>query len=81
MEKIDFLKVDIEGGERSLFNSITDDQLRRIDRIFVEWHPIHGIANEANIKMREAFMTRFNLAGYNGMVFPGYQDLIYFWKI
>lgn len=81
LEKIDFLKVDVEGSERALFNGINDNELRRIDRIFIEWHRIDGITESANDKMRDSFMHRFNQAGYNGWVLFGGQDLIYFWRI
>jgi FkbM family methyltransferase len=81
LEKIDFLKVDVEGCERSMFNRVTDEELRKIDRIFVEWHKIDGITENANEKFRDAFMNRFNQAGYNAFVYLGYQDLIYFWRI
>ncbi len=81
LEKIDFLKIDVEGSERSLFNGITDNELRRVDRIFIEWHKIEGITESSNDKIRDAFMHRFNQAGYNGWVLFGGQDLIYFWKI
>ena len=81
LEKIDFLKVDVEGSEKSIFNNLTDEDLRRIDRIFIEWHKPNGISSDADEKMREAFMNRFNLAGYNGWVIQGGQDLIYFWRI
>lgn len=82
LEKIDYLKVDVEGSERSLFNNINDNDLRRIDRIFIEWHFVHGISESANSKMMEAFVHRINAAGFNGWIHPaGFQTLLYFWKI
>ena len=82
IDKIDFLKVDVEGSERSLFNEVSDDQLRKIDRIFVEWHNIHGVSNESNGKLMDAFVYRINQAGFNGWIYPsGNQTLLYFWKI
>lgn len=38
IEKIDFLKCDIEGGEYDLFESISLETLSKIDRIAVETH-------------------------------------------
>jgi len=82
LDKIDFLKVDIEGSERSCFNTITDDQLRKIDRIFIEWHNIAGITDDSNVKIMESFVNRINQAGFNGWIHgAGYQTLLYFWKI
>ncbi len=42
LDKIDFLKCDIEGGEWSLFKNIKDDTLRKIDRISMEPHEFEG---------------------------------------
>jgi len=38
---IDFLKVDCEGGEYAIFDSMSDDTLRRISRIVLEFHKLH----------------------------------------
>lgn len=38
LEKIDFLKCDIEGGEYELFKSLSPETLSKIDRIAVETH-------------------------------------------
>lgn len=82
LDKIDFLKVDIEGSERSCFNTVTDDTLRMIDRIFIEWHNISGITENSNTKIMEAFVNRINQAGFNGWIHgAGHQTLLYFWKI
>lgn len=82
LDKIDFLKVDIEGSERSCFNTITDNELRKIDRVFVEWHNIPGITENSNTKIMESFINRINQAGFNGWIYEaGNQSLLYFWKI
>jgi hypothetical protein len=82
LDKIDFLKVDIEGSERSCFNTIDDDTLRKVDRIFIEWHNIAGITENSNERIREAFVNRINQAGFNGWIHgAGHQTLLYFWKI
>lgn len=82
INKIDFLKVDIEGSERSCFNTISDDTLRKIDRIFIEWHNISFISENSNLKMMQAFVDRINQAGFNGWIHgAGYQSLLYFWRI
>lgn len=82
LDKIDFLKVDIEGSERSCFNTVTDDTLRKIERIFVEWHNISGITENSNVRMMEAFVSRINEAGFNGWIHGGVnQTLLYFWKM
>ena len=70
LEKIDFLKCDIEGGEYELFNSLTPAILSKIDRIAIETH-----FEEENInfflptKIRHSFYWT-----YNG----GAQTMFYF---
>jgi hypothetical protein len=38
LDRIDFLKCDIEGGEYDLFNSLSEETLSKIDRIAIETH-------------------------------------------
>ena len=38
LDRIDFLKCDIEGGEYDLFNSFSEETLSKIDRIAIETH-------------------------------------------
>jgi FkbM family methyltransferase len=38
LDKIDFIKCDIEGGEYDLFGSLSEETLSKIDRIAVETH-------------------------------------------
>ena len=37
--KIDFLKIDIEGAEIQLFRGISDENLEKINKITMEYHP------------------------------------------
>ncbi len=49
LEKIDLLKIDIEGAEIALFDSTSNDVLSRIRQITVEFHdfiPELGIQND-----------------------------------
>jgi len=70
LDKIDFLKCDIEGGEYDLFNSLSPKMLSKIDRIAIETHDeeqnkdfyLHG-------KVRHSFVWN-----YNG----GTQTMFYF---
>lgn len=56
IQKVDVLKVDIEGAEVALFRSLSDDDLRRFTQISVEFHDFIdtlGIRREvATIKTR-----------------------------
>ena len=39
LDRINFLKIDIEGGEYSLFNEMDDSLIQKIDKIAIETHP------------------------------------------
>lgn len=41
IDRVDFLKVDCEGGEYAIFDSISDETLGRISRIVLEFHELH----------------------------------------
>ena len=41
VERFDFVKMDIEGHEREVLAACSDDQLRRINALALEWH--HGV--------------------------------------
>jgi hypothetical protein len=70
IDRIDFLKCDIEGGEYDLFNSLSKETLDKIDRIAIETH-----SDEKNIdfflpgKIRHSYYWN-----YNG----GTQTMFYF---
>ena len=70
LDKIDFLKCDIEGGEYDLFNSMSPELLSKIDRIAIETH--HDDKNENFFlpgKIRHSFYWE-----YPG----GHQTMLYF---
>lgn len=79
--KIDFLKVDIEGSEIIAMNGISDDNLKNIRNIAVEYHHEHLKFDEV---LRHNFITRLNNLGFNSyIIFCGMDSalqLIYFWK-
>jgi FkbM family methyltransferase len=79
--KIDFLKVDIEGSEIMALNGISDENLKNIRNIAVEYHHEHLKFDE---KLRQDFIDRLTNLGFNSYVlFCGTDNalqLIYFWK-
>ena len=81
IDKIDFLKVDIEGSEIIALEGISDAHLLNIRNIAVEYHHEHLKFDDA---LRNKFVTRLNKLGFNSYtVLCGYNDalqLIYFWK-
>lgn len=56
--RIDFLKVDCEGGEYAIFDSISDETLGRISRIAMEFHKLHPSHDYRRI------VNRLKSAGY-----------------
>jgi FkbM family methyltransferase len=81
IDRIDFLKVDIEGSEIIALNGISDENLSKIRNIAVEYHHEHLEFNE---DLRNSFVTRLTRLGFNSyMLMCGYNNalqLIYFWK-
>lgn len=81
IERIDFLKVDIEGSEIMALNGISDQNLSKVKKIAVEYHHAHLNFDE---ELRHNFITRLNKLGFNShILFCGTDNalqLIYFWK-
>jgi FkbM family methyltransferase len=81
INKIDFLKVDVEGAEHQIFNGISDDNLMKVKTIAMEYHHSHMGYNE---ELRLNFITRLNNLGFNSyLLFLGNDNnlqLIYFWR-
>jgi FkbM family methyltransferase len=81
VDRIDFLKVDIEGSEIIALNGISNENLSKIRNIAVEYHHEHLKFDE---ELRNKFVSRLNNLGFNSHVlFCGADNalqLIYFWK-
>jgi FkbM family methyltransferase len=79
--RIDFLKVDIEGSEIMALSGISDENLKNIRNIAVEYHHEHLKFDEV---LRHNFISRLNILGFNSyIIFCGNDNalqLIYFWK-
>jgi FkbM family methyltransferase len=79
VDKIDFLKVDIEGAEHAAFQGISDENLMKVRTIAMEYH--HSFFNYDE-ELREAFIKRLNKLGFNSyLLFCGNNNslqLIYF---
>ena len=70
LEKIDFLKCDIEGGEYDLFDSTPQHILDRIDRIAIETHD-----EEKNLNFSIPGKVRHDFTWWYA---GGKQTMIYF---
>ena len=79
IDRIDFLKIDIEGAEIEALNGISDENLRKIKNISMEYH--HAIL-DFDENLRKNFIERLRINGFNSfMMFLGEGNelqLIYF---
>lgn len=78
-EKIDFMKVDIEGGEVDLLNAISDENLLSLRCLACEFHRI----NDAFENFQESFISRMNNLGFKSFVLylgDGTLRTVTFWK-
>jgi len=62
IDQVDFLKVDCEGGEYALFDTVNDATLAKISRIALEFHEIHPSHDHRRI------VRRLESAGFEVMV-------------
>jgi FkbM family methyltransferase len=79
IDKIDFLKVDIEGAELHAFAGISDDNLMKVKNIAMEYHHGHLDHNE---DLRQDLIDRMVRLGFNSyLLFMGGNNelqMIYF---
>lgn len=75
IEKIDYMKVDIEGHEKTVFEKTPQDVWDKINKLFIE---IHGFSKEELDK----FITDFIKRGFNNYhISIGHgQDFLWMWK-
>lgn len=64
LREIDLLKVDIEGAEIEMFDSMPDDLLRRIRQITVEFHDFCGLVTPAEISRVSARLMQLGFARF-----------------
>jgi FkbM family methyltransferase len=79
IDHIDFLKVDTEGSELAIFEGLSDDNLRKIKSIALEYH--HSVFNfDENIYAN--FQSRFNKLGFNTFtwILDSYTRMLYISK-
>lgn len=81
VDKIDFLKVDIEGAEQHAMIGISDSNLMKVKNISMEYH--HAQFNHDE-ELRDNLIIRLNNLGFNSfLLFCGADknlQLIYFWR-
>jgi FkbM family methyltransferase len=62
--RVHLLKVDIEGAEVSLLDSLTDKELARIDQITLEWHDFCGSVSSDDIRRLVARLDQIGFEGF-----------------
>jgi FkbM family methyltransferase len=81
IDKIDFLKVDVEGSELDIFSGISDENLLKIKNISMEYHHAHFFYNEND---RNNLINRLNSLGFRSFImFLGTDNnlqMLYFWR-
>lgn len=81
VDRIDFLKIDIEGSELIALNGISDDKLSNIRNVVIEYHNGYFGYDDS---IRERLIQRFVSLGFSIFVlFCGNDNaiqLLYFWK-
>ena len=81
IDRIDFLKVDIEGAEHAAFAGISDENLQKVKTIAMEYHHSHFNFDD---ELRSNFIKKMNGLGFNSyLLFMGHNNalqMIYFWK-
>ncbi len=73
---IDLMKVDIEGAEVALFGSMSDEMLRNVKQITIEFHDEHGfITHEQFCQLRDRLLS----VGFHGIQFsPNNTNWLFF---
>lgn len=77
--KVDFMKVDIEGAEIDVLSSITDDNLLSLRCLSAEFH----ILNKTYEKFQDYFISRMENLGFTYFVLHhgnGFLRTLTFWK-
>jgi FkbM family methyltransferase len=62
VDKIDFLKVDIEGAEHQAFKGISDENLMKVKNISMEYHHSHFDYDD---ELRQGLINRMTRLGFN----------------
>jgi FkbM family methyltransferase len=79
IDRIDFLKIDIEGAEHHALAGISDENLMKVRTIAMEYHHSHFDFDD---DLRTNFIRKMNDLGFNSyLLFMGYNNalqMIYF---
>lgn len=79
IDKIDFMKVDVEGAELKVFSGVSDDNLKKINKIAMEYH---DMIFDFNNDIKQQFVNRLKHSGFNSWIqtITTHLTLMYFWR-
>jgi len=82
LQKIDFLKVDIEGYEKTVFWNTKISTWNKIRKIFIEFHENTNLSESERNEERIKFVEYFKQRGFNNshVAVNYWQSFIYLWK-
>jgi len=79
ISNIDYLKIDIEGGEKELIPAIKPETWSKINKIFIEYHED---VFEYSDDSRSEFIRTIQQYGFDfHVVLGGTQSFLYFWRV
>jgi hypothetical protein len=79
---IDFLKVDIEGHEKTVLYSISDETWKKVRKTFIEYHEDNTLSESEKHTERFKFMRLLAEKGFTEycVFIRHYQSFFYAWK-
>ena len=79
LDKIDFLKIDVEGAEVDILNSISDDIYKKIKKITIEYHHMLFDFDES---IKHNLIQKLKNLEYNSFEFylTKHVQMLYFWR-
>jgi FkbM family methyltransferase len=80
---IDYMKVDIEGHEKYVFEDVKQETWDKIDKMFIEYHENKDISKYARNVERDNFSRFFLSKGFNQLQSEvgEHQSFIYIWRV
>jgi FkbM family methyltransferase len=73
-KKIHYLKMDIEGFETAVFNSVTKEDCAQIDKLMVEYHSEHGLDEFCTVLRSKGFEISYIEQGYQSYIYARYSQ-------
>jgi autotransporter strand-loop-strand O-heptosyltransferase len=75
-KKINYLKVDIEGFERHLFDELTLNECAQIEKMMVEYHDLNSLDEFCTTIRKKGFEITHIVRGYQAVIYAKYVGKI-----